>query len=116
MNAIIIQKRLVKDQKKADFNITKTFTKLMLLGKLSQASKLINRESGGMLKMDDEVRDLLLQKHPEASPAAEDTLLFGPERKIEEVVIETIDATLVAKVAKLQKALEAQPKLRINAI
>ena len=79
-------------------NLTKSFTNLMLSSKLSQASKLINRTKSGLLQMDDEVKELLLNKHPRANSADNDCLLSGPEEKVEEVIFET---DLVYKTAKM---------------
>ena len=72
----------------------------MLSGKLTQASKLVNRTKGGLLQMDDEVKELLLDKHLSASSADNDCLLSGPEEKIE-VIFESIHSDLVYKTAKM---------------
>ena len=51
--------------------------------------------------MHDEVKELLLHKHPRASSADNDCLLSGPEEKVEEVIFESIDSDLVYKTAKM---------------
>ena len=96
-----IQQRMIKAQTKEMSNLTRKFTNLMLLGKLSQASKLINRAIGGILCMNDEVKDQLLQKHPAANPLNLDAILSGPIQKPEEVIFESIDAEMVCKAIKL---------------
>ena len=98
-----IQKRLQVDQQKSRFNLNKTFTRLMLSGNVSQAAKLINRRKGGVLKIDEEVKEQLIKKHPKASAAKRGTLLFGYEEKVEHVIFESIDADLVCKVVKTMK-------------
>ena len=95
-----IQKRLETAQSKSMSSITKRFTKLLLLGKLSQASKLINKNNHGPLPLNEDVKFQLLQKHPNASPANE-AMILGPSPKIEEVIFESIDANLVSNVIKL---------------
>jgi len=78
---IEIQRRLVAAKEKSGFNLTRSFTRLMLAGNLSQALKLINRASGGVLEMNDNVKELLLKKHPKASIADSDYMLSGPEQR-----------------------------------
>ena len=51
--------------------------------------------------MDDEVKELLLNKHPRASSADNGCLLSGPKEKVEEVIFESIDSDLVYKIAKM---------------
>ena len=51
--------------------------------------------------MDDEVKELLLNKHPRANSADYDCILSGPEEKVEEVIFESIDSDLVYKTAKM---------------
>ena len=96
-----IQKRLAISKQKSMINLTKSFTNLMLSGKFTQASKLIKRTNSGLLQMDDEVKVLLLNKHPRASSADYNCLLSGPEEKVEEVIFESIDSDLVYKTAKM---------------
>ena len=100
-----IQKRLLVDQQKYRFNLNKAFTRLMLSGNVPQAAKLINRRKGGVLEIDEEVKEQLIKKHPKASEAKHGTLLFGPEEKVEDVIFESIDADLVCKVVKTMKGL-----------
>ena len=69
-----------------------------MFGKLSQASELINRANGGILCMNEEVKDQLLQKHPAANPLNLDAILSGPIQKPEEVIFES--AEMVRKAIK----------------
>jgi len=99
---IEIRRRLVAAKEKSGFNLTQSFSRLMLAGNLSQASKIINRASGGVLEMNDNVKQLLyLKKHPKASIADSNYVLSGPEQKVKEVFFENIDGEFVCKVAKL---------------
>ena len=50
-----IEKRLDTAQSTSMSSITKRFTQLLLLGKLSQASKLINKNNHGPLSLNDDV-------------------------------------------------------------
>ena len=43
--------------------------------------------------------NLLIQKHPEGKEAPENVILQGPIEKIHPIVFESIDSTLIAKVA-----------------
>ena len=97
-----IQKRLVSSGRTIEFNLTKKFTSLMLKGKLSQASRMINRDRGGLLDIDESVKAKLLEKHPEGQPlnreALEQDEKFVPET-VQEVIFEPIDGDMVAKAA-----------------
>ena len=72
----------------------------MLLGKLFQASKLINRANEGFLCMNEEVKDQILQKHPAANPFNLDAILSGLIQEPEEVICESIDAEMASKTIK----------------
>ena len=97
-----IQKRLVSAKRASEFNLTKKFTSLMLKGKLSQASRMINRDRGGLLDIDESVKAKLLEKHPEGQPLNREALehdeTFVPET-VQEVIFEPIDGDMVAKAA-----------------
>ena len=90
-----IQKRMMTSRNKKKEVELKRFTRLMLLGKLGQAANVINRSSGGLLEINEEVRRKLEEKHPDAKPLEE--ALAGPEMKVEEVVFDHIDGDMVKK-------------------
>ncbi|KAL5266795.1 hypothetical protein ACHWQZ_G003996 [Mnemiopsis leidyi] len=97
-----IQKRLVSSRRANDFNLTKKFTNLILKGKLSQASRLINRDRGGLLKIDESVKSILLEKHPEGQPINRDALETNDTyvaQRVQEVIFEQIDGDMVEKAA-----------------
>ncbi|KAL5262366.1 hypothetical protein ACHWQZ_G007921 [Mnemiopsis leidyi] len=97
-----IQKRLINSKRTSDFNLTKKFTNLMSKGKLSQASRMINRDRGGLLEIDEAVKAKLIEKHPEGQPINQESLerdeTYVPEH-VQEVIFEAIDGNMVAKAA-----------------
>ena len=95
-----IQNRLADVLSSQKKNVTKRFTEAILNGKLSQATSMINRDSGGLLDVNEEVVKALQAKHPKAEPAAEEILLQGTPNKVEDVIFEAIDNAMVQKAAK----------------
>ena len=83
-------------QAKREESVRKGFTRLMLLGKVGQAIKLINSNSDvkGVYKMNEHVRQLLNEKHPEGMPGAPEVMTEGEKPKVESVIYEAIDAEL----------------------
>ena len=74
----------------------------MLQGKVSQALKLVDRNSGitGLCNGSDEVIEKLRDLHPPAAPLNEDYVIDGIPMKVEPVIFEEISANLVVDVAK----------------
>ena len=74
----------------------------MLQGKVSKALKFINNDSDtkGVHQITDDIEKMLKEKHPQAKPAANDTLLEDTYETPEPVIFEEITAELVQKVAK----------------
>ena len=64
LNEIPVQQRMIKAQAKEISKLTRKFTMLMLLGKLFQASNLINRANGGVLCVNEEVKNPTFTKTP----------------------------------------------------
>ena len=95
-----IQKRLSETLSIQKKDVTKRFTEAILNGKLSQATNMINRDSGGLLEVDKEVIRSLQAKHPKAKPATEDILSKGIPKKVEDAIFEAIDNAVVQKAAK----------------
>ena len=96
----MIQKRFQTSQRKTKSNITKAFANLILQGKTAAACKLINREQGGPVMVNDEVMAKLKDKHPKAKSASSQAILpnLAP-RVIEPILYEGIDAQMVHKSA-----------------
>ena len=97
-----IQKKLRRSQEKKKESKEKAFSRLMLLGKVSQAMKFVNSEdeTRGVHSLTDEIKDLLQQKHPKAREVSEDILLPQTALEPEDVIYEEIDGTAVYKAAK----------------
>ena len=95
-----IQNRLANVLSSQKKKVTKRFTEAILNGKLCQATSMINRDSGGLLDVNEEVVKALQAKHPKAEPAAEEILLQGTPNKVEDVIFEAIDNAMVQKAAK----------------
>ena len=95
-----IQKRLTEALSIHKKDVTKRFTEAILNGKLSQATNMINRDSGGLLDVNEDVVRALQAKHPKAEIAPEDILIKGIPNKVEDVIFEAIDIAVVQKAAK----------------
>ena len=102
-----IQRRLSKKkkgEKNEDMN-EKTFIKLMLQGKIGDAAKKINNEDSikGVHQLNEEITEILQQKHPNAREATADVILPLTTNPPEKVIYEEITADLVYKTAKNMK-------------
>ena len=104
-----IQKRLKSDQNHAnhkkmekDAHDHKRFTQLMMLGRIGEAAKLINNEDSiiGVHTLNEEIKAILQQKHPEGKDADPDILLQETNDTPQPVVYERISVDLVQKTAK----------------
>ena len=77
-----IQRRLKakmksNNTKKEDEQSQKAFVKLMLLGKIGDAAKKVNNEDSvkGVHQLNDEIKKILQEKHPEGRSSIPDVLL-----------------------------------------
>jgi hypothetical protein len=88
-----------KKQRSPD-DVSQSFAKLIMEGKVSAALKLLDKESStGVLDLTDEVLKDLKMKHPEPAPIQENTLLYGPVDKILECYFDGIDEQTVLRAA-----------------
>ena len=96
-----IQKKLVKTKPKKE-SVIKGFSRLMLLGKVSQALKLIdaNSDISGVHELNDEIMQKLHDKHPKPQPPDERVLHDGELPQVQEVVFEEINGSLIQEIAK----------------
>ena len=98
-----IQRRITtKDARKKE-DLKKGFTRLMLLGKVRQALKLVdcNSEIAGVYSITEEIRSKLESKHPNAVEP-DPTLIENTEPiRVEEVIFDQIDGPAVQSAAKL---------------
>ena len=95
-----IQKRLVSSRRREEGNV-RGFTRLVLLGKVKQAVRLIDADNDitGVHESTDEVLTMLNTKHPNAEPLQEAALVEGEVTPAEEVIFQGIDQVLVQKAA-----------------
>ena len=95
-----IQKRIKSSKRTSNQNLTRSFTNLILQGKVSAACKLINRDEGGPLDVNDQVMEILKQKHPEAKPARAGAIVENQSpRFVEPIAFESIDGQMIFKAA-----------------
>ena len=97
-----IQKKVKENQDKRAESKEKTFCRLMLVGKLSQAAKFVDSENDtrGVHSLTAEIKQILEQKHPKASTASDDILLEPTSNEPEPVIFEGIDESAVYRAAK----------------
>ena len=91
-----IQRKITtsKKQRTAE-DISKTFAKLMMQGKVSVALKYLDNESSSVMTCTDSVLKELREKHPPEAPIKEGNLLFGPINLIRECFFDEIDETSI---------------------
>ena len=96
-----IQKRILISPIKKESKIN-GFTRLMMVGKVRQANKLIDSDSGisGVHQMTDVIRQKLEEKHPVGRTADPEVLLPGEAPTVEEVIFENIHGSNVQDSAK----------------
>ena len=96
-----IQKRLKKSKRKEE-NASRGFVRLMMEGRVRQALKLVNADTDicGVHEMSDNVRRILQEKHPAAEDPREEALDNSDIRRVENVIFEDINASLVQKSAR----------------
>ena len=97
-----IQKRISQGKKKSTSNKKlKRFISLMEEGKISAALRCIGSLECGVHDITPEVLADLKEKHPEANEALDGSLIHGmPERQVEDVIFENIDADAIYKAAQ----------------
>ena len=73
----VIQEKLKRRKKSEDSSQQKGFSRLMMVGKVGQAMKLINNEDSvvGVHTLNREIKSLLQEKHPKAETPPADILL-----------------------------------------
>ena len=96
----VIQKRIVKSKRKAE-DVSRGFVRLMMEGKVRQSLKLIDASSDvcGVHEMSDNVRRTLQDKHPVAVDPQAEALDNSEIPRVENIIFEDINVTLVQKSA-----------------
>ena len=92
----------MKRSKKKEESVQRGFTRLMMVGKVKQALKLVDadNEVTGVKKIDSEVKTNLQEKHPPGEQTSPIALADGEIVNIEEVMFEGINAGAVQAAAK----------------
>ena len=91
-----IQDRITSSKKqRTTEDISKTFARLMLQGKVSAALKYLDSESTNVMTCTDSVLNELKEKHPPNAPIKEGSLLFGPLNHIPDCFFDEIDETSI---------------------
>ncbi len=98
----VIQQRLQKKTKKMQESKQKAFCRLMLLGKVSKAMNFINNDDVtlGVHLINNEVKQILQEKHPVGRPVDQDYLLPDNGETPQPVIFEEIDGDSVYRAAK----------------
>ena len=83
----------------------KAFVRLMLLGKIGDAAKKINNEDAvkGVHQLNDEIKNILQEKHPEGRNPTANVLLAQSSTAPEPIIYEEITAESVYRIAKNMK-------------
>ena len=100
-----IQRRLKSGSKRKEEVKYKTFVQMMLMGKVGEALKKINNDDNikGVHPLNDEIKEILQQKHPPSRPVDPDIILSQTADTPEPVIYETITSESVYKIAKQMK-------------
>ena len=99
-----IQEKLVSGKQRTPDEISKSFAKLMLQGKINAALNLLSTENGGgVLPLTDQVLKDLQEKHPPAAPIQEGALILGPVNNVPPSYFDSIDEQMIAKAAQQTK-------------
>ena len=93
-----------KNKSKSPESIAKNFAKLMLLGKVNAALRLLDKESSlGVANITDETMGELKKLHPEGKQAEVQTLMKGEVPYFDPIIFHNIDESSIAKAAQRTK-------------
>lgn len=97
-----IQVRISQSSKKKEISCHTAFCRLMLLGQVGKALKIINNNSDirGVHSLTRHVKTVLACKHPDGKPAPSELKLDINAPQPQRVIFEQIDAILLHKIAK----------------
>ena len=98
----VIQNRMKQTKERQTTSNNRGFTRLMLLGKVKQALKLINEENdiAGLHDITEDIREVLQSKHPNGESVKEEAILPDLNQTVEPVIYEEINAEVIKKAAK----------------
>ena len=93
-----------KNKSKSPESIAKNFAKLMLLGKVNAALRLLDKETSlGVANITDETIGELKKLHPEGKQAEVQTLMKGEVPYFDPIIFHNIDESSIAKAAQRTK-------------
>lgn len=102
-DGLVIQRKLLSSRRKEP-SASQLFARHMLQGKLNAATRLLEKDgSGGILPFSDAVTNALKDKHPEASPVMEGSLLHGPVNDVPPSFYDSIDEKMVCRAIRYTK-------------
>ncbi len=84
-------------------NSAQIFARLMLQGKVKAALRIVAGTQGGVAKASEEVLRKLKEKHPEAAPTDDLSILPGDFQKVPDSVWEKIDGQMIRQIAMNSK-------------
>ena len=90
----------IKEKKRSPDDISRIFSRLMFVGKISAALKFLDSNSeSGVLPPTDEVINLLNEKHPQPAVIQPETLFHGPLQPVNNAHFSEIDEQAIMKAA-----------------
>ena len=97
-----IQRRLGGSRRKDKESVLRGFTRLMAEGKVKQALKLVDadNEITGVHTLDERVRNLLREKHPQSEDVNPDAIIQGEPPQVQGVIFEEIGMEAIQSAAK----------------
>ena len=113
---MVLQSRLEKSKSKpTDGDISNTFNKLMLQGRINAAIRLLSQtKNSGVLPLTQDTMQELHLKHPDAKPKYDDLLLQGPIKFLSPVIYDTINEDTTAKAAIITKGAAGMSSLNAD--
>ena len=98
----VIQKRLLITKKLKQSDNARTFANLMFHGKVTAAIRFLSsceEANGGLVEMNEDTFNELKKKHPDPSPVAEETLMFGPVEEVPDSYFDCINESMIFRAA-----------------
>jgi len=96
----IIQRKIKTSKNRSSEDVSRIFSRLMFVGKVSAALKFLDKNSeNGVLEPTEEVITLLHEKHPEPAAIQPGTLFEGPLQPVSPAHFSDIDEQTVMKAA-----------------
>ena len=97
-----IQRRIPKGNARSNNmdDLAKRFSNLMILGKVNPAIRFLDQNScGGILPLNQETMQCLLEKHPKAQPPNDAMILHGPIPKVDKIIYDSVNADIIKSCA-----------------